>query len=347
MGQTAERVNPQISGVASLSRMKLKKVVFFSMAPVPGIGGFFIPQAVMLKPDCARGATGMTHNYLVTGAQGMLGSAVLASLQKQNMDAIGIDLAQVDLGNFAAVREWVQTVRPARVIHCAAYTNVDKAEVEPDLAQAGNATATENLARVCAEVDASLLMVSTDYVFGNAPEQIRLRQPIPTDAPTAPQGVYARTKRDAELALMQLLPRHQIVRTAWLFGPNGRHFVGIIRDRLEKGLPLRVVNDQFGSPTYTLDLAERLVALSQLEQAGIFHMTNAGYCSWHTFACAIAKRCGFDPSSIASIPSSEWPSPVTRPAWSVLDCERAWQAGVQPMRPWCEALEDYLLAGVK
>ncbi|HBF35168.1 TPA: dTDP-4-dehydrorhamnose reductase [Candidatus Sumerlaeota bacterium] len=284
----------------------------------------------------------MSETYLVTGSAGMLGSAVVECLRKQEKLAVGVDRPDADLSQPDAVRELILSVRPAHVIHCAAYTNVDKAESEPDLACAGNTAATQNIAHACVEVNASVLMVGTDYVFGDAPEQISLRQPIPVSAPTAPQGVYARTKLAAEQALAATLPRHQIVRTAWLFGPRGRHFVGIILDRLQKGLPLRVVNDQVGSPTYTLDLAERLVALSESDQTGIFHLTNSGYCSWHAFACTIAELSGFDPCAIESIPSSAWPSPVTRPAWSVLDCERAWGAGAQPMRSWREALVEYL-----
>lgn len=279
----------------------------------------------------------MEQGFLVTGAKGMLGSAVLAHLRGLGDEATGTDLPEVDLTDGPAVERLIGGAGPSHVIHCAAYTNVDGAESEAEACRAANVAATANLARACANAGAAMLMVSTDFVFDGT-----AREPYAIDAATNPLGVYARSKLEGEQALAGGLERHQIVRTAWLYGRGGRNFVLAILGRLRQGEPLRVVADQIGSPTYTLDLAERLVGLARLEAFGVFHVTNAGQCSWHEFAREIARLSGFAPDSIEAIGTADWPSPARRPAWSVLDCSRAWQAGLEPMRPWQEALADYL-----
>ena len=275
--------------------------------------------------------------YLVTGAQGMLGSAVVARLCEAGLPCHGTDLPEADLTDRDAVDALFGRVRPTRVLHCAAYTNVDGAESDAEICRAVNVDATRNVAEACAQAEALMQCVSTDFVFGGD-----AGEPYQPDDPVAPRGVYATTKLEGERAVARALSNHQIVRTAWLFGPNGKHFVSAILSRLREGLPLRVVADQTGCPTYTLDLANRLVALSQTSATGTFHLVNSGQCTWHAFAQRIAEIAGFDPDAIAAIATEDWPSPAPRPKWSVLDCSATHALGIEPMRPWHEALEAYL-----
>ncbi len=196
--------------------------------------------------------------YLVTGANGMLGAVMVDCLHDQGCEVVGVDIEDADLTKSEAVAMLLNKHKPTQIIHCAAYTNVDAAEQDAQNAQTVNVEATRNLAHVANRIGAAMLMISTDFVFDG-----KAHAPYPTNVPTNPQGVYACTKREAEIVLAEELDRHQILRTAWLFGPGGRgHFVRTILQRLENSQPLQVVNDQIGSPTYTKHLAPALIALT-------------------------------------------------------------------------------------
>ncbi len=280
-----------------------------------------------------------TETYLVTGAQGMLGAAVMKRLEALGLKATGADLSDADLTRLEAGRRLFDRVRPTQVIHCAAYTNVDGAESNVATCEAANVRAPENVAHLCQEFDASMQLISTDFVFGGGQQG----RPCKPDDPVGPLGVYARTKYEGEQAVAAVFDHWQIIRTAWLFGPGKHNFVLAILKRLRTGEPLRVVSDQIGSPTYTLHLAERLIALGQSGKPGIYHCANAGQCSWYAFARHIASGSGYDPDSIAAIQTADWPSPAPRPSWSVLDCSKTFeQPGVTPMPEWTEALAHYL-----
>jgi len=267
----------------------------------------------------------------------MLGSALVARLRADGERALGVDISEADLTREERARDLVKHAHPTHVIHCAAYTDVDGAESDAETCHRANALAPKYVARACANAGARMLMISTDYVFDG-----KATEPYPVDAEPNPVGVYARSKYTGEKAAAAALEDCQIVRTAWLYGPGRRNFVVKIRDLLARNGPLRVVNDQRGSPTYAVDLAKRLIALTRLDVRGIFHLTNSGHCTWCEFARKIAELLGKDPSVIQPVATAERPVPAPRPAWSVLDCSRALEIGLEPMRPWQEALADYL-----
>ena len=277
------------------------------------------------------------EHFLVTGAKGMLGMAVVDYLRQRGETVTGTDLPEADLTDPAAARELVRRLRPTRVIHCAAYTQVDQAESDVEVCRRVNALMPRHVGAACAEAGASMLLVSTDFVFDG-----RAREPYPVDAPPAPAGAYAQTKYEGEMALAEVLPRHQIARTAWLFGPGKRNFVSAMYERLRQGMRLRVVADQTGCPTYTLDLARCLVALSTKEEFGVFHTVNTGHTTWCALTRKIAEFAGLDPNTVEAIRTEDYPTPARRPAYSVLDCSRTWALGIEPMRAWEEALKEYV-----
>jgi dTDP-4-dehydrorhamnose reductase len=284
------------------------------------------------------GRINVTRNYLVTGVRGMLGSAVLARLNSLGERAGGTDLPGTDLTVEAEVEDLIGRVQPTHVIHCAAYTDVNGAESHEEICRTVNVTATGYLARACAKNHARLLYISTDYVFDGT-----ARRPYREDDVPNPLGVYARSKLDGERVVAGALGDYQIVRTAWLYGEGKGGFVAAIL----KGLrmperPLQVVEDETGNPTYAPDLAAGLVDISQLPETGIFHLVNEGQCTRFEQARKIAELSGNDSERILPIRREDWPSPVERPAWSVLDCSRARSLGVRPLRHWAKALEDYI-----
>jgi dTDP-4-dehydrorhamnose reductase len=276
-------------------------------------------------------------HFLVTGCRGMLGAVLVDYLRTQNQTVTGTDLPDADLTDESVAARLIETARPTHIIHCAAYTNVDGAESNADLCERVNVGMTRNLARACKGSGVRLLMVSTDFVFDG-----RADAPYRTDVPTNPLSVYGRTKRDAEEALAGEMDNWAVARTAWLYGPGKRNFVSGMFERLAKGMALRVVDDQRGCPTFTLDLMRRLVALVQTDATGVFHLVNGGETTWCGLTKRIAELGGFDPATVQPIATEEYPTPATRPRYSVLDCSRSWEVGLEPMRPWDQALEEYV-----
>lgn len=274
---------------------------------------------------------------LVTGAEGMLGRDLVAALAVAH-EVIGIDIAQCDLTDGAATLACLDEIAPAWVINCAAYTAVDKAESEPDLALRVNADAPRNLARACRRIEARLLHLSTDYVFDGAK-----RAPYFPDDPPHPLGVYGQSKYAGEQALREELGDDAVVvRTAWLYGPHGQNFVKAILRQVDAGKPLRVIDDQCGAPTYTGHLAQALVAAVEHDLRGTHHATNAGSCSWFAFARAICELSGHRGWEIAPLAGDELTLPAPRPADSRLDTASLIAAVHYTMPPWREGLIAYL-----
>ncbi len=274
--------------------------------------------------------------WLVTGAGGMLGTDLLAELT--GVEVTATDRATLDITDPAAVAAAV----PGHdvVVNCAAYTAVDAAETDEPGAFALNATGPAHLAAACAASGAWLLHVSTDYVLDGAPPD-----PLPELATPAPRSAYGRTKLAGEWAVRALLPhRSWVLRTAWLYGEHGPNFVSTMARLARAGeAPVTVVDDQVGQPTWSRDLARRIVAVvDAAAPAGVYHATAAGRVSWHALARVVFEAVGADPARVLPITTAALGRPAARPAWSVLGHDGWAAAGLPPMRPWDEALDDAL-----
>ncbi|MER6470832.1 dTDP-4-dehydrorhamnose reductase [Streptomyces collinus] len=288
--------------------------------------------------DDEQGTT--TTTWLVTGAGGMLGRDVLARLRRDGERAVGLARGELDIADADAVREAVAVHRPGIVVNCAAWTAVDDAEAHEAEALRVNGDGPGRLAEACAKSGARLVHVSTDYVFagdGTAP--------YAEDAPTAPRGAYGRTKLAGERAVLAALPQAgYVVRTAWLYGAGGGNFVDTMI-RLESSKDtVDVVDDQCGQPTWTVDLADRLVRLGQAAldggvPGGIYHGTSGGETTWFGLAREVFRLLGADPGRVRPTTSDAFVRPAPRPAYSVLGHEGWRRAGIEPIRPWREALE--------
>jgi dTDP-4-dehydrorhamnose reductase len=272
---------------------------------------------------------------LVTGAKGQLGVELVDRLGRSH-DVVGLDLPDCDITK-PEVAHVIADMQTAWVVHAAAWTDVDGCERDPDRAQLVNGEATRRVAEACRAADAGLVYLSTDYVFDG-----RKGGPyVDTDPPT-PLSAYARSKVAGEDAARALAPRWAIVRTAWMFGVYGRNFVKTILERAAAGEPLRVVDDQVGSPTYARDLAEAIGQLLSRGLTGIYHVTNAGSCSWYAFARAILEDAGLANIPVSPMTTAELGRPAPRPAYSVLANDAWAAAGLPPLRPWREALAAML-----
>lgn len=272
----------------------------------------------------------------VIGSRGQLGRELMGVLERTEHLVTGHDLGGVDIRDPASTATLLDTVRPDAVINCAAWTRVDAAESEPAAAWQVNAAAPAILAGACEARGILLCHLSTDYVFDGGASS-----PIDEEAPPSPRTAYGRGKLAGEEAVRAVLPRHQIVRTAWLYGQEGPNFVlTMLRLARERGR-LRVVADQRGSPTWTGHLAPAIVRLVARGVPGTFHLTNSGSTTWHGFAEAIIEEAGLD-VPVEAVSSADNPTPARRPAYSVLD-NRAWHAlGEAPLPDWRNGLRAYL-----
>ncbi len=273
---------------------------------------------------------------LVTGAAGMLGHALVPVLEEKHQ-VTGISIEDCDLCNEGAVQEIFQFQRPDIVVHLAAYTDVDGCEREPEKARAGNEAATFNVARAAKRIGAAVLYMSTDYVFDGT-----ATHPYPEDAQPNPLSVYGKTKLLGEKLTEEMLDRYFIVRTSWLFGPNGKNFVSTILRLAEEKSELRIVNDQRGSPTYTRHLAQKLAELLTTGEYGTYHITGGGDCTWFEFARKIIELHAVKGVQVMPISSLECGRPAPRPAYSVLANRKLALRGIGLLPHWRIGLESYL-----
>ncbi|MBR6626495.1 MAG: dTDP-4-dehydrorhamnose reductase [Lachnospiraceae bacterium] len=273
---------------------------------------------------------------LVTGVKGQLGYDVVKELEERNIEAIGVDIEEMDITDSESVQQVIKGVCPDAVIHCAAYTAVDAAEDNADICTKVNVDGTRNIAQVCKELDIKMLYISTDYVFDGKGE----RAWEPEDERN-PQSVYGQTKCDGELAVQELLDKYFIVRIAWVFGINGKNFVKTMLKLAETRNSLTVVDDQFGSPTYTYDLAKLLADMIVTDKYGIYHATNEGICSWYEFACEIFRAAGVE-MEVKPVSTAEYGAKAARPANSRMSKEKLVENGFSKMPPWQDALKRYL-----
>jgi len=300
----------------------------------------------------------------VTGVGGQLGHDVMNELHKRGHEGIGSDIApqysgaqdgsavttmpytQLDITDASAVSRVLREVKPDAVVHCAAWTAVDAAEDAENQPKvlAINAEGTANIAEVCKELDCKMVYISTDYVFngqGETPWQ-------PDCEDYAPLNFYGQTKLEGELAVSSRLEKYFIVRIAWVFGLNGKNFIKTMLKLGETHDTLRVVNDQIGTPTYTLDLSRLLVDMIETEKYGYYHATNeGGYISWYDFACAIFKVAGMRVNVLPVTTAEYGESKAKRPFNSRLDKSKLKENGFQPLPTWQDALGRYMVIYMK
>jgi dTDP-4-dehydrorhamnose reductase len=273
---------------------------------------------------------------LVTGVKGQLGFDVAKELTKRGIDCLGTGSEDFDITEEEAVREFLISCQPETVIHCAAYTAVDKAEDAPEQCEAVNVAGSRNVAKACSEIGAKMIYLSTDYVFSGAGTGF-----YETDAPTGPLGVYGRTKLEGELAVRAALSRHFIVRTSWVFGVNGNNFIKTMLKLSESRDEVSVVSDQIGSPTYTADLAPLLCDMALTDRYGTYHATNEGICSFAELAEAAFREAGRN-TRVNFITTEEYPTRAPRPKNSRLSKQSLDQAGFNRLPDWRDAVKRYI-----
>ena len=295
----------------------------------------------------------------VTGVAGQLGHDVMNELQSRGYEGIGTDIApeysgiqdhtavtqmpyvQMDITDKEAVEKIITDLKPDVVVHCAAWTAVDMAEDDDKVekVRAINAGGTDNIAKVCKKIGAKMVYLSTDYVFDGQGEK-----PWEPDCKDyKPLNIYGQTKLEGELAVSSQLEKYFIVRIAWVFGVNGKNFIKTMLNVGKNHDTVRVVNDQIGTPTYTLDLARLLVDMIETEKYGYYHATNeGGYISWYDFTCEIYKKAGYQTKVIPVSTAEYGASKAARPFNSRLDKKKLVEAGFQPLPTWQDALTRYL-----
>ena len=273
---------------------------------------------------------------LVTGVKGQLGYEVCRELTVRGIENRGVDIDDFDLTDEKAVMEAISTYRPDAVVHCAAYTAVDRAEENEDVCRAVNVDGTRFVARACRAVDAKMVYFSTDYVFPGTGEDF-----YEVDSPKGPQSVYGRTKLEGEEAVRETLEKYFILRISWVFGINGNNFIRTMLRLSNDHDTLRVVCDQIGSPTYAHDLAPLICDLLATEKYGTYHATNEGVCSWAEFAEAIMKAAD-RPTRIIPVTTEEYGAKAARPRNSRMSKKSLDEAGFARLPSWQDALRRYL-----
>lgn len=273
---------------------------------------------------------------MVTGSNGMLGTDLCEILRSYGYDVIPVTQNDFDITDLEHTLKVIKQNNPQIVIHPAAYTNVDACEENVDLAYKINSIGARNVAVACKEIDAAMVYVSTDYVFDGQGNQPYKELDI-----TAPQSIYGKSKLAGENYVRDILSKYYIVRTAWLYGKNGKNFVTTMIELSKKMYQLKVVNDQNGCPTYTKDLSTAIAQLIKKPAYGIYHLSNSEPTTWYDFTEEIFRQCGIE-TLVHPCTTDEFPRPAKRPAYSVLD-NCSWRLeGFTPLRPWKEALADYL-----
>ena len=273
---------------------------------------------------------------MVTGANGQLGQELVRQLTASEVELVAFTKEELDITNCDQVSSVCNELRPDVIINAAAYTNVDGAEANPELAYQVNAVGQRNLAFAAENIGAKICYISTDYVFNG-----QATSPYNEYSNTEPLGVYGQSKYAGEFLTSTLSSRYFIVRTAWVYGEFGANFVKTMLKLAEERDELGVVHDQIGSPTYTVDLAQFLIELVGTDKYGIYHCTNSGTCSWYEFAQEIFKLANKE-IAVKPLTTEQFPRPAKRPAYSVLGDLALRVNGFTPRRHWKDALREYL-----
>ena len=285
-----------------------------------------------------RGRNEDNMKVFVTGVKGQLGFDVVNELRGRGIEAVGVDIEEMDITDAAAVRRVITEAAPDAVIHCAAYTAVDAAEDNEEICRKVNADGTRNIANVCKELDIKMIYISTDYVFDG-----KGTRPWEPDDERHPLNIYGQTKYEGELAVQSALDKYFIVRIQWVYGVNGKNFVKTMLRLAETNTRINVVNDQFGSPTFTFDLAKLLADMVVTDKYGIYHAANDGICTWYEFACEIFKQAGIDIETVP-VSSAEFPAKAKRPENSRMNQDKLTENGFERLPSWQDALQRYLKA---
>lgn len=275
-------------------------------------------------------------NVLVTGVNGQLGYDVVKELEKRGHQSIGVDREEMDLTSTEQIKECIENIKPEAIIHCGAYTAVDKAEDEEELCRRVNAIATKEIAEHAKELDIPMIYISTDYVFDGTKDGEYTEEDIPN-----PINIYGKTKYEGEVYVQELLEKYYIVRISWVFGENGNNFIDTMLRFSKERESLNVINDQVGSPTYTNDLAPLLIDMIESDRYGIYHATNEGYCTWYEFAKEIFRIADSD-IQVNKINTYEYPTKAIRPLNSRMSKQKLKNMKFTTLKNWKSALDEYI-----
>ncbi len=276
---------------------------------------------------------------LVTGIKGQLGYDVVNELNKRKHTAIGVDIDEMDITDSKSVESLITALNPDAIIHCAAWTAVDAAEDNIDECRLINAYGTENIAKLCKQLNCKMVYISTDYVFDGQ----GIRPWEPDDPVENPLNVYGQTKYEGEQFVQHYIDKYFIVRIAWAFGINGKNFVNTMLNLTKTIKHINVVNDQIGTPTYTYDLARLLVDMIETEKYGIYHVTNeGGYISWYDFAVEIFKLSRITDVTVTPVSSENYTVKAKRPRNSRLCKDKLEQNGFKRLPVWQDALQRFI-----
>lgn len=273
---------------------------------------------------------------LVTGVNGQLGYDVIRELKKRGVACLGADKDDFDIVDFDSTNKFITEYNPDAVIHCAAYTAVDQAEIDRDSCYAVNVTGTQNIANSCRKIGSTLIFISSDYVFPGVGEQF-----YKTTDETGPLNYYGQTKVIAENVIRKILNNYFIIRTSWAFGINGTNFVKTILRLAMENSQLNVIADQIGSPTYTVDLSQLICNMLETDKYGIYHATNEGVCSWAEFASEIIKLTDLS-TKINFVSSNQYKTIAKRPLNSRLSKNSLTKNGFKHLPDWHDALRRYM-----
>ena len=277
------------------------------------------------------------NNILVTGSTGQLGSDVVKELLKRGYSTLSPNRSEFNLCSEDSIRNYILNSNCEAIVHCAAYTQVDKAEDEKDLCIKINTTATKHIVKCAKILDIPMIYISTDYVFDGTKDG-----EYTENDETNPINIYGESKLAGEKYVQEILDKYYIVRTSWVFNINGKNFIETMLRLSKANNQLSIVNDQKGSPTYTKDLSRLLVDMLETSKYGLYHATNEGYCSWYEFANTIFKLANIN-IDIKAINSNEYASRAKRPMNSKLSKDKLIEYGFKPLPHWEDALKDYLI----
>lgn len=272
---------------------------------------------------------------MIIGCNGQLGYDMTQQCAIKGYEVCGIDYPKINITDYFSVIDVLKRNKPSVIINCAAYAQVDQCETARDEAYAVNSDGVENVARGAQEIEAKVVHFSTDYVF----DGMKGKPYLESDEPN-PLSVYGKSKYQGEKRVSQAMENYIIIRTAWLYGAHGNNFVKTIwqkaRENSRTGVPLKIVNDQYGSPTYTKELCEQTLAIVEAHHSGIFHCTNEGVCTWYEFASEILSNFN-NCVKVQPCTTEEFPRPAFRPPYSVLENARLKSLGIYYMRSWKDA----------